>query len=554
MSLQLAVGHASDAGRRERNEDALGWSVPQDGLLTSKGALFALADGVSGCADGRLAAQSTVRAVCADYYATPETWAVSAALDRLLSAHNRWLRSQGKPLVATLSALVLRGHRYTVAHVGDCRVYRLRDGRLTQLTVDHVWEEASLSHVLKRGMGLDEHVMPDFCDGDLHAGDVFALLCDGVWQVLGDKRIDEILHLHLDVQRAASVLCESALAAGAQDNLSALVLRVEALPAGALGDELARGASLPLPPKLRDGQAFEGLTVVANLHASPGGLAYCVADAAGRHWVLKTLPPLLAGDQGAEQALLVEEWLQKRISSPYFAEVATGMTRQHLYYLQRWHDGETLAARMAQQRFGISEVVAIGLALCRAMSALHRLGIVHRDIKPDNVHLGRDGQLRLLDLGVAYCAGLTPEHDGPGPGTASYMAPERFVGARASNSSDLYAAGVTLYQLLTGRYPYGEIEAFQTPHFDAPQPASRQRPDVPLWLDNLLLKAVAREPAQRFETAEEMLLALERGDSVPQRRLQRVPWTERAPLRLWRTLALVSLLLNLLLLYALLLR
>ncbi|MNT70320.1 hypothetical protein D3C72_2086930 [compost metagenome] len=76
---------------------------------------------------------------------------------------------------------------------------------------------------------------------------------------------------------------------------------------------------------------------------------------------------------------------------------------------------------------------------------------------------------------------------------------------------------------------------------------------MPLWLDNLLLKAVAREPGQRFETAEEMLLALERGDSVPQRQLRRVPWAERAPLRLWRTLALVSLLLNLVLLYALLL-
>jgi len=73
---------------------------------------------------------------------------VAAALDRLLGAHNRWLRSQGRSLVAALSVLVLRGRRFTVAHVGDCRIYRLNRDGLRCLTVDHVWEEPSLRHVL----------------------------------------------------------------------------------------------------------------------------------------------------------------------------------------------------------------------------------------------------------------------------------------------------------------------------------------------------------------------------------------------------------------------
>lgn len=554
MALALAVGQATHPGPKPRNEDALACVTPEAELLTSKGALFVLADGVSSCNDGRLAAQSTVRAVTADYYATPETWEVGTALDRLLTAHNRWLRSQGQTLVATLTALVLRGRRFTVAHVGDCRLYRLSDGQLTCLTTDHVWDEPTMRHVLKRAMGLDEHVMADFCEGDVAEGDAFLLLSDGVWSLLPEKRLGEVLWLHLDPQRAAQVLVDEAIAAGAGDNLSAIVVRVEHLPAANLGDELARGAGQPLPPRLKPGQVFDGLTVEKVLNDSPSGLAYRVADAAGRRWVMKTLPPTLDGDSEAEQALLVEEWLQKRLTAHYFAEVKPLPARQYLYYLLRWYPGATLAERRLREGGSISpsEAVKVGLRLTRALAALHRLNIVHRDVKPENVHIDNEDRLRLLDLGVAHCPGLTVDKNGVLPGTPSYMAPELFDGASASVQSDLYAAGVTLYWLLTGHFPYGEVEAFQRPRFGTPELPTRYRPDLPLWLENVLLKAVERDPVRRFETAEELLLALEKGDAHSLTVRRRVPWAERAPLRLWRAIALVSLLLNLVLVYLLL--
>ncbi|MBS7721967.1 hypothetical protein KIN05_09205, partial [Vibrio cholerae] len=95
-------------------------------LAASKGYLCALADGVSQCADGGLAARSTLQALALDYYATPQTWSVAQALERLLLAQNRWLQANGggQPLLTTLSALVFRGQRFTLAHVGDCRAYR----------------------------------------------------------------------------------------------------------------------------------------------------------------------------------------------------------------------------------------------------------------------------------------------------------------------------------------------------------------------------------------------------------------------------------------------
>jgi len=152
---------------------------------------------------------------------------------------------------------------------------------------------------------------------------------------------------------------------------------------------------------------------------------------------------------------------------------------------------------------------------------------------------------------VARCPTLDAREDHAQPGTPSFMAPELFSGAEAGVQTDLYAVGATLYHLLTRKYPYGEIEPFQHPKFGEPVPPARTRPDLPPWLENVILKAVARDPAQRFETAEEMLLALERGEANPLLR-RRTPLIERSPAGAWPLVAAVSITLNLLLLFLLL--
>jgi protein phosphatase len=191
------------------------------------------------------------------------------------------------------------------------------------------------------------------------------------------------------------------------------------------------------------------------------------------------------------------------------------------------------------------------MEIMRGLGALHRLNIVHRDIKPANIHLGDDQRLRILDLGVALSAGLGSIAGMQNPGTPSFMAPELFEGEPASTSSDIYAAGVTLYHLLTRRYPYGEIEPFQHPRFGDPHVPTRYRPDIPRWLENIVLKAVARDPRARFETAEEMLLALEHGELKPILAPQRTPLIARARLVKWQWIAMFSLILNFLLIYLL---
>jgi protein phosphatase len=212
--------------------------VPAQPELAAHGAVVAVADGVSADGSGRVAAEAAVRSLLSDYYATPEHWTLAVALDRVLRAANDWLTSQNarRPgrdgIVAALSGLVLRDGRYFLAHVGDTRVYRWRGTMLNQLTTDHTWPRRDMRHVLKRALGLDTHLVVDYAYGDLLAGDVFLLLTDGVWDVLGERRLAGVLSAEADPQIAASALVEQARAQQAgymgRNDASAIIVAIDA--------------------------------------------------------------------------------------------------------------------------------------------------------------------------------------------------------------------------------------------------------------------------------------------------------------------------------------
>jgi serine/threonine protein phosphatase PrpC len=557
MPLQVAVGCASLTGPRERNEDFCGLGTPAGQELENKGVIAAVADGIGGHKGGREAAEYTVRGLLADYYATPDTWSVPRAIETVTTALNRWVIAEAgrnaelAGMATTLSALVLRGRRYYTAHIGDSRIYRMQEGRLAPLTVDHTWEHPELKNVLSRAVGLDPRVLMDFADGELALNDRFLLVSDGVWGVLPDALTAEVLLDHPEPQAAAAALTSLALAHGGHDNATAVVIDVLALPPASLRDSLESAASLPLPHRLKVGHEIDGLVVEEVLHDARETLLYRVRNRRnGQQLVLKTLQPALQGDAGASAPLLMEEWRARRVLSPCFPQVVPSDERSGLYYLMTWHAGATLQARLdADQHFPVGDVVRLGIALLKGIAALHRLDIVHRDIKPANIHLAQDGTLRILDLGVALSLGERKAEDPVGQaGTPSYMAPELHEGAPPEPGFDLYAAGVTLYHLLTRKYPYGEIEPFQKPKFGEPVRPTRWRPEIPGWLENILLKAVAREAKDRFETAEEFLLALKRGASRPLTAPRRQLLVQRNPLMLWKIVAAASLAVNFVLL------
>lgn len=561
MSLEFKVGQSSLTGPRTRNEDYVGVVTPVSDQLSFKGALLAVADGVSGNAGGGEASEMTIRTVTSDYYATPDTWEPLTSLDKVLTAANRWLIAQASAnsdmvgMATTLSLLVLRGQRYYFAHVGDTRIYLLRDGKLKQLTTDHVWDRPEMRHVLKRAVGLDRHLEVDFAEGALQVGDVFALMSDGVWDVLGEQNIHKALELYDSPQMICDHLTKSAIEKGSTDNSTAVAVRVTQLGEDTLSELLASGRHLSVPNKLAVGLIVDDFEVVEVLHESRASLLYKVRHVDTRQlFVLKTLQPVLATDVDSCNSLLNEEWLAKRVVSQYVPHVfpVSVEKRSKLYYVMSWHEGATLQHRLdSGHHFTVTGVAKLGVDLVRGIGALHRLNIVHRDIKPDNLHQATDQRLRILDLGVALSTGIGKIEAMQNPGTPSYMAPELFEGQSATPQSDIYAAGVTLYHLLTRKYPYGEIEPFQHPKFSEPIPPTRYRPDIPHWLENIILKAIARDVKLRFETAEEMLLALEYGELKTIMAPPRTPLIARARFVKWQWIAIFSLVLNFLLIYLL---
>ena len=232
----MSIGSASALAAGKKNEDFHGVARQGPGDLAARGFAIALADGVSGSGSGRVAAEAAVRAVLDDYYAMPHDWDAARALDRALCAINEWLfaanaRSpEGDGAVCALSVLVFAGSGYRLAHVGDTRVYRLRETQLRLLTTDHVWPRCDMRHVLRRAVGLDTHLVVDYTRGELAAGDTFVMLSDGVWEVLGDVGLRELLERNADPQRAAEALIASALQRQAQymgrNDATALVARI----------------------------------------------------------------------------------------------------------------------------------------------------------------------------------------------------------------------------------------------------------------------------------------------------------------------------------------
>ena len=589
MSFDIDIGFTSLTGKKAVNEDFAAAMLPEEGQ-ESMGAIVAIADGVSTGGMGREAAQTTVTSLVRDYFGTPETWDTTVALDRIIGAQNAWLSGLNRRRhpalgLTTLTAMVLRGQTYAVAHVGDTRAYLLREGKLVQLTQDHVVDHPDFSHQLLRAVGLEDRVVVDYSQSDMQVGDLFVLLSDGVHAKLPDKKLKALLQGSGDgkptCQALSARLVEAALAAGSDDNATALVVQVKGLLDSTLADENRHAQQLPIPARLKVGDHIDGLIVTATVADNGINVLYQVRDPATRVlYALKTLNPQRAHDTQERAMLAHEAWLAKRMATGRAAEhlvtlhetlpLGSSQTaRSAFYLLYDWHSGETLQQMLARKhKFSVQQATTAATHLAKALGRLHQQSVIHRDVKPANLHQGEDGVLRLLDLGVAL-SGREPEstrllH----AGTPSYINPEQwglFVSAKAAADkstregkeeapdaqSDLFALGVTLYQLLcSGRLPYGEVLPYQSGrYFRDPTAPSRHNPEVPIWLDHVVLKAVARDKRLRFETAEEFLLALERGASRPLTQHPATPLIQRDPTVVWRIGLGLSVLFNVLLVY-----
>lgn len=547
-SIKVAVGFASHRGARSDNQDFAAADLGTEGERALQGVVVALADGVGGNKGGRIAAELAVRNFFEGYRAQNPLNGIGPAAMRAMDGFNLWLNSQARSdphmagAAATFTGLVLRGREAVVLHAGDSRAWHLRADVLTLLTEDHVSIAADGSHLLVRALGLEPRLRLDLLRQPLDDHDRFLLTSDGVHGVLSRPEIARLLAAHRSPQADADAIVAAALTAGAQDNVTALVVDIIALPSVDHDALAAEMGELPLLPPPEEGHIVDGFRLERQLADGAHARLFITRDG-GNPIVLKFPKTSLLSEEGARLAFLREGFLGRRIESPYVGRtLATPAGRQtRLYIVMPFYRGESLETRISRERIDLDDGIDIAVKLSRGIAALHRLGVAHRDIKPGNVILTNEGGLKLIDLGIARVPRFKELPEDETPGTASYMAPELFNGERGDAVSDQFSLGVTIYRLFTGRYPYGETEPLSRPLFGPPVPVSRYRPDISARLEAAIMKAISLRRDDRFGDVEEFIYQLETGKlrALPPRRP--APLLQRNPVRLWQGVSLLLL-------------
>jgi len=563
-SLEIDYASRSEAGRKPDNADACDARAPDGELLRTKGVAAAIADGVSTSEGGREAAEVCVTSFLSDYFSTPESWTVKTSASKVLGAINRWLIGQGNTqfdsplsMLTTFSGLLIKSGTAHVVHVGDSRIYHYRDGELEQLTSDHrVWA-ASDREFLTRAMGADPHLEIDYRSVAVEAGDIFLFTTDGAHSYLTHRELVEVMGApECSLQSCANTIVEKALANGSTDNVTCQLLRVLSLPDESEDDIFRRVAELPFPPNLYAGVRIDDYEILRELHASRRSEVFLARDLqSGGTVVLKT--PSINYREEAEylDAFLHEEWVGRRVNDAHVLKVLETRRRRFLYNISEYIEGQALGQWMADNgRADLAQVRDFAAQIAAGLRALHHLEMYHQDLKPDNVLIDRDGTLKLIDFGSTRVAGMGEIKralDGTvAQGTLNYAAPECLRGDICTRCSDLYSLGVIVYELLTGKLPYGECEA-PSSRRRAYTPVTRYNNAVPAWVDGAIAKAVHQDPARRYEALSEFLYDLNHPNSLFLRD-ERPPLIERNPLKFWQAVAAALLLVNLVLLYLLL--
>src|SRR5579863_3545386 len=546
VGVRAGVGFASKTGSREENEDFAGALMGAELPKPRQEVVAAIADGIGGAKGGRVAAETAVRGFLDGFCDLPETMEVQRAGAMIVSALNGWINSLSRqdPALAgmgcTFTALVLRGRTAHLLHVGDTRAYRLSGDRVTCLTTDHVRQEGTgRSHTLTRALGAEAEVRLDYATQPMALHDRFLLCSDGVHGFVSDHGISDILRERSAAEDTAGALVAAALGSGSTDNCTALVLDVVALPTAGSADINAAIRLLPVIPVPIRGETIDGFVLKTLISDGRYTRLFAAEDEVeGGNVALKFPKPQIASVEAYRAAFVREAWVGARVHNPGVGRVIELPPGRQtcLYTVMPLYQGELLERRLARSpALGLEEGRQITIALARAVAALHRAGIVHRDIKPDNVILEGDGSLKLIDLGVVRVPGLEEFPADAAPGTLAYMAPEMAEGEAGNEATDIYALGVTMFRAFTGEYPYANADAISPPRRSRPLGLSTLRPDLPAWVEAALGRAIAPDPGRRFHDMTEFALEMEAGTGrAPSGQLQPRTLYERAPVRVWQ--------------------
>ena len=486
-------------------------------------------DGVGSAAEGAEAARRTATQLISSFKTRPNSWSIQKSIDSFIRSINRVLyqesmhQYQRQELVTTLTIVVLQGDRLYGANVGDSRVYLQRNGVLAQLSQDHSLEDEGYENVLTDAIGLQESVSPNYFENKLQKRDRILLCSDGLYNELTEDDLSEnITQGAYGLVKMASRLNDDDL----PDDTTAAVLEIVDIPM----TTTLKKQDLVIAQKYDTGEVIDGYRLIRPLIQNR---RTWLAEKKGINYVLKFAPEEANSDEYYLDLFVREAWNATRLKAGFFPKAVIPRKRTHRYYVMMQVPGENLKESIKKRVLSVEDAVAMTKMILKAGQYLIKYDLVHGDIKPDNVMMHeRKGKhyFKLIDFGSIIEIYATDSR----AGTPSYLAPERFAGTAISESSEIFAIGVTLYESLTGRYPYGEIEPFQTPSFKAAQKPSKFNRNIPDWLDSVILRAIDIKTEDRYQNYSEMLYELDNPHKVKPFFDKSKPLMQRDPLKFFK--------------------
>jgi serine/threonine-protein kinase len=253
----------------------------------------------------------------------------------------------------------------------------------------------------------------------------------------------------------------------------------------------------------------------------------------GRQVAIKVPHPEMESDPVLYDRFQRELQIGQKLDHPHVMKVFEDDDRSQLYMVMEWVEGRLLRQVLNEQKkFPPERAVKITIAIAEALEYIHKNGVVHRDLKPENIMVDGQDNIKLIDFGIASNLGsrrLTFAKFSQTMGTPDYISPEQVKGKRGDARSDIYALGVMLYEMLTGKVPFTGANPFVIMNdrlLNNPVPPREVDPAISPQLQEIIYRALERDPANRYPNAHEMIWDLQHQDQVGV--------ADRAELRDWK--------------------
>ncbi|WP_324170958.1 protein kinase domain-containing protein [Sulfurimonas sp.] len=538
-SSNIKTSGFSLAKRRELKGDDF-YDTKTIGDLT----IAIVCDGVGSASEGAVAASRVTSYLMNNFKIRPKTWSIEKSIKTFIHSINSILYQESmlnyeRPeLVTTLCIIVIQGNKLYGANVGDSRVYLHRNKKLNQLSYDHAMEEKGYENVLTQAIGIDKEVEPYYFENIIQTDDSLLLCSDGLYNVLTQETLEVgILNGASFLVKKASKLVKDNL----PDDTTAVVVKI--LKANDF--QLLKQQNMPIPKSLKKGQIVDEYKLEKSLIEN-GRTWLCSKKT--KQYVIKFAPIEAIDDEIALDIFVKEAWNAKRLKAEFFPKAVIPKNRTYRYYVMQLFKGEDLDNYLSIKKITIDDTIALATTLLKMSQFLLNYDLIHGDIKPPNIMISKDEneslEFRIIDFGsiTEIFSHATKA------GTPSFLSPQRFEDEAINESSEIFSIGVTIYLALTSKYPYGEIEPFQSPTFKEAKKPSLYNSNIPNWLDSVILRSIALDKDRRYEHYSEMEYELKNPTKVKPFFAKNATLMERSPLAFYKAGFIIMTLLNIILL------